>query len=323
MARVVSELQNTPPLTAMTTLWHAVPRKPRHSPTSSNRLITLRLLCSLIAENPYWISVSVLGLIVIKAAITIPLARLFGLPWATAAETGLLLSQGGEFAFVVVGSAMTLKIFSQEIGQFMLIVTSLSMMVTPWIANLGQRIDTIIQKKQEKPIDGDLYQGIPEMQGHVIIAGAGRIGRSIIRILEAESIPYIAIDNDMDVVDEKRKAGRRVYYGDASRHGLLEHFHPETAQAIVLTMEDAHDVAGAISNIRRYWQDLPIYARARDKRIARLLHKAGATMVVAETVEVSVQLSNGLLKGIGVKEPLITRRLDIERQNALIGIRGE
>ena len=127
----------------------------------------------------------------------------------------------------------------------------------------------------------------------------------------------------MDVVSQKRKLGKPISYGDASRHDLLKLFHPENAQAIVLTMDDAHDNAEAIKNIRQFWPNITVYARARDKRVARILHKAGASVVIAETMETSLQLSGRLLQGIGIREDIVTRRLDTERTKAILGIKAE
>jgi CPA2 family monovalent cation:H+ antiporter-2 len=276
----------------------------------------------IVMENLFWLCASVGGLITIKAALIVPLARYSGLSWGTALETGLLLGQAGEFAFVIVGSAMAFGIVTPATGQFMLIVTSLSMVATPSLSYFARKIRLYIEKKSSKVTEATSAE-IPEMQGHVIIAGTGRVGRAITRVLEAESIPYLSIDNNTAVVDEKRKSGKEVFYGDASRHDLLKLFHPETAAAVVLTMEDAHAATHAISVIVKHWPGLPVFARARDMRIARLLHRAGATAVVAETVETSLQLTGFLLKGIGVEEEIVLRRLDIERDRAIIGIEQE
>lgn len=276
----------------------------------------------LVAENYFWLCGSVFGLIIIKAAVIAPLARLFGLGWGTALEAGLLLGQAGEFAFVIVGSAMAFGLLSAETGQFMLIVTGLSMALTPALSYLARKVRLYLDKKNSDIREASV-EDIPEMQDHVIIAGVGRVGRSIMRVLEAESIPFLSIDNNTAVVDEKMKSGKEVFYGDASRHDLLKIFHPEKATAIVLTMEDARAASRAIAIIRQYWPELPVFARARDMRIARILHKAGASTVVAETVETSLQLTGHLLKGIGVDGDVILRRLDIERDRAITGLKEE
>ena len=203
-----------------------------------------------------------------------------------------------------------------------MIVTGLSMIATPGIAVLARKLGDIIDHKSNRPPQTVLVD-IPEMQGHVIIAGLGRVGRALTLVMDAEGIAYLAIENDMRIVAEKRKLGRPVSYGDASRYDMLKQFHPETAQAIVITMEDAHAAAETIINVRRHWPDLPVLVRARDKRVARILHKAGAAIVVAETMETSLQLSGNLLRTLGIEEDVISRRLDFERESAMRGIQGE
>lgn len=265
----------------------------------------------------------VAGLMVIKTAVIMPLARVFGFSWTTAIEAGLLLGQGGEFAFVIVGAAMASGVLPKETGHLMLIVAGLSMAVTPVMAYAGRHVAAAFARKQARRAGDDVQQVIPEMQGHVIVAGVGRVGRALIRVLEAEGVPYVALDNNMDVVATKRTREKNVFYGDASRHELLKHFSPGKAQAVVLTMSDAHEVADALRTVRRFWPDVPVLSRARDKRVARILYGSGANIVVAETVETSMQLSNNLLKTLGVQDEIIARRLDIERQNIIIGIKGE
>lgn len=273
----------------------------------------------LVGENVFWLCASVFGLVAIKALIVTPMARFFGLSWGVALETGLLLGQAGEFAFVIVGSAMALGLLVPATGQFMLIVTTLSMMLTPAVSYIARKVRLYLDKKNSGIMAVTLAD-IPEMQGHVIVAGIGRVGRAITRVLDAESIPYLAIDNNTEVVADKRKAGKVVSYGDASRHDLLKLFYPERASAIVLTMDDPHAAARAIKNIMQFWPSVPVFARAKDMRVARVLHKAGASVVIAETVETSLQLTGSLLKGIGVEEGIILRRLDSERDRAVIGI---
>lgn len=262
-------------------------------------------------NNIFWLCIAVITLILVKAAIIAGLARVFGLTWGRALETGLLLGQAGEFAFVIVGSAMTLGLIVPELGHFVLVMTGLSMMLTPGMSVLARKLRVYLEKNIT------MFEPAPavtEMQGHVIVAGVGRIGDTITRILDAESIPYLCIDGDAEVVEEQRKQGREIYYGDASRRDFLKSFHPERALAIVLTMDDVRSTAEAIKNVLGNWPNVPVYARARDMRVARLLRKAGAAMVIAETVEASLQITGHLLKGIGIEDDVIRRRLELERE---------
>ncbi|MCK5556350.1 MAG: NAD-binding protein, partial [Alphaproteobacteria bacterium] len=275
----------------------------------------------LVEENIFQIFFFVFGLALTKAAVITSLARFFGFPRGVALEAGLLLGQAGEFAFVIVGGAMATGLLSPATGQLALIVTSLSMMLTPGMACLARRIRAYQEKREGVSSEKTGLVDVPDLQGHIIVAGLGRVGRTVTRVLDAESIPYIAIDNDAAVVEEKRKAGKVVFYGDASRHELLRMFHPEKARAIVLTMDDGYAAERAIKNICRFWPDILIFTRALDIRVARRLHKVGASVVIAETVETSLQLAGCLLKGLGIEEEIILNRLNIEREHALLGIK--
>ncbi|MCK4946613.1 MAG: cation:proton antiporter [Alphaproteobacteria bacterium] len=285
--------------------------------------VGMELDIRLVEENVFWIFFFVFSLTLLKAAIITPLARLFGLSWGFALEAGLLLGQAGEFAFVIVGGAMAMELLSPATGNFALIVTSLSMMLTPGMAYLARRVREYQEKKERWPYKKTGSADVSDLQGHVIVAGLGRVGDTITRVLDAESTPYIVIDNDAAVVMKKRKAGKVVSYGDASRYELLRIFHPENALAIVLTMDDSITTVRAIKNIRRFWPDILIFARAFDIHVARRLYSVGASVVITETVETSLQIAGSLLKGIGVEEDIILHRLDIERNHALLGISVE
>lgn len=274
---------------------------------------------SQVMENLFWLGAAVVGLVLLKAMVIAPLARLFGLTWGVAIETGLLLGQSGEFCFVIVGAAMLSKILPQDVGQFMLIVTTLSMVATPGVYYLARKMRIYLEKRASG-ISVARQADIPDMSGHVIIAGAGRVGRSVARVLEAEKIPYIMIDSDTSVVEGRRKESQEIFYGDVSRYEFLKIFHLESAAALVLSMDDARAASKTISLALKYWRGLPIFARARDMRVARVLHKAGATNVVAETHEASLKLTQHLLNGLGVEQDVIFRRLEAERDRARNGL---
>jgi monovalent cation:proton antiporter-2 (CPA2) family protein len=276
----------------------------------------------LVGENLGWLGLSVLGLVLLKALIIAPLARRYGLSWGQAIEAGLLLGQAGEFAFVIVGSAMALRLLAPETGQFMLIVTSLSMMLTPLMAQFARRARLLVDRRNAGVAEASAGD-IPELHGHVIIAGMGRVGRAIARVLDAEALPYVMIDKNTAVVSESRAKGKEVFYGDASHYDLLKLFSPEQSAAVVLTMNDSRDAQTAIENIARHWPDVPVFARAQDKLSARQLHRAGASAVVAETVETSLHLIRYMLRGIGTGEDVIQRRLEVERHRATASITEE
>lgn len=268
-----------------------------------------------IAQEPLWIGASVAGLFVLKSLVTAGLCLAFGLGRATAVETGLLLGQGGEFAFIVVGLAMTLGLIPPDVGQFMLIVAGLTMLVTPLVAGAAERLATFMETGSADTA-AHAVETMAEVEGHVILAGFGRVGRTLVETLQAEAIPFVAIDADAASVAGARTEGLPVYYGDASRLEVLERAHIEGASAVVLTMDSPQAAEQIAKAIRHAWPMIPIYARARDKVHAARLVEAGATVAVPEAFEASLQLAGRVLEGFGVDDEVVRKRLDQQRATA-------
>jgi CPA2 family monovalent cation:H+ antiporter-2 len=270
-----------------------------------------------------WIVASVIGLFVIKSLITALLCVLFGLPRHTALETGLLLGQGGEFAFVVVGLAMNLGLIPPEVGQFMLIVTGLTMVVTPLVAATASRLARHLERPSgsvARPQDDDLGS-VGELQGHVLVAGFGRVGCLLARVLDADAIPYVAIDNSVFNVAEARSVGLPVYFGDASRLELLRRANAEKASMLVLTMDDSAAIEHVVQMVRIEWPHLHVLARARDARHAAHLMDLGASEVIQETLEAGLQLAGRVLAVVGTPEDVARRRTEVQREKEMAALR--
>ena len=244
-----------------------------------------------IAQESFWIISSVIGLFAIKGVIITGLCLAYGLPRHVAIEAGLLLGQGGEFAFVVIGLAVTLGLMPTDTAQFMLIVTGLTMMLTPLVAEGGKRVAAMFEHTHEPQPQGHGVDAFAEGEGHIILAGFGRVGQMLARILDREHVTYLALDMDGPAVGDHRSLGRPVFYGDASRIELLKRAGAQNAAAVVVTMDNPDAAERVVSTVRSNWPALPIYARARDRHHARRLLGHGATDVVPETVESSLQLS--------------------------------
>ena len=275
-----------------------------------------------------WIVASVVGLFLLKSVITAALCVLFGLPRHTALETGLLLGQGGEFAFVVVGLAMNLGLIPAEVGQFMLIVTGLTMVATPLVAATASRLARHLEKplgsSVVRPQDDDL-SSVGELQGHVLVAGFGRVGCLLARVLDADAIPYVAIDNSVFGVAEARSVGLPVYFGDASRlelrYSARQAGHWEKARMLVLTMDDAQAIEHVVQMVRAEWPHLHVLARARDARHAAHLMDLGASEVIQETLEAGLQLAGRVLAVVGTPEDVARRRTEVQREKEMAALR--
>lgn len=270
-----------------------------------------------IAQEAFWIISAVIGMYALKATIVTGLSLAYGLPRHVAVESGLLLGQGGEFAFVVIGLALTLGLMPADTAQFMLIVTGITMMLTPIVAELGKRVAAATEHHPSAEHHTHGVDAFAEGEGHIILAGFGRVGRMLARILDREHVTFLALDLDGPSVGEQRSLGRPVFYGDASRIELLKRAGAQTAAAVVVTMDDPDAAERVVSSVRSNWPALPIYARARDRQHARRLLGHGATDVVPETVESSLQLSLRVLRGIGTSEEVSAKRISLEREAAL------
>ncbi len=270
-----------------------------------------------IAQEAFWIISAVIGMYALKSTIVTGLSLAYGLPRHVAVESGLLLGQGGEFAFVVIGLALTLGLMPADTAQFMLIVTGITMMLTPIVAEVGKRIAAATEHEPHAEHHAHGVDAFSEGEGHIILAGFGRVGRMLARILDREHVTFLALDLDGPSVGEQRSLGRPVFYGDASRIELLKRAGAQTAAAVVVTMDDPEAAERVVSSVRSNWPALPIYARARDRQHARRLLGHGATDVVPETVESSLQLSLRVLRGIGTSEEVSAKRISLEREAAL------
>ena len=253
----------------------------------------------LLLEQPLQVAGVTFGLMALNSALIFGLARAFGLNWRAAIETALLLAASGEFAFVILASAMELDLVPEGLGQSLLVSATLSMMCIPLLAALGLRI----AGRNAGGVSEAPHAPGAAPDGRILVVGYGRVGRLVGEMLDRHGLPWSAIDQDASVVARGRKSGRVLYFGDASRPGFLERCGLEGARALVITADADGDDAGAVealvASVRDRRPDLAIFARARDSQQALRLYELGVTDAVPETVEASLQLSEAVLVGVG------------------------
>jgi monovalent cation:proton antiporter-2 (CPA2) family protein len=276
----------------------------------------------LVLDEWFWLLVSVVGLFALKTVITTCLCLVFGIPRNVSLETGLLLGQGGEFAFVVVGLAISLSLLPPATGQFMLIVAGLTMMVTPLIAFSGSRLSAMLEKPELQAPEEDDIAACCDWQGHVLIAGFGRVGQLLARTLDADGASYLALDKQALHVAAARQQGLPVFYGDASRLELLRRAQAERASILVLTMDSPTVMEEVVRVVKAEWPHLPIVARARDIEHAKRLLKLGANEVIPETLEGSLHLAGRVLQLTGAPESAVMRRIETQRAQELETLRS-
>jgi len=265
-----------------------------------------------VAAKPLWLIAAVVGLYLIKSPIVYALVRLFGEPRSVALEAALLLGQGGEFAFVVIGMATGLALMPGDTAQFMLIVAGLTMIATPPVAHAARRLARAVEARaaaQGRP-DADLPVGL---DGHVIVVGYGRVGQMLGSLLDAQELTHVALDTDADLVARFRNTGAGVFYGDASRPDMLRKFGTDQAAALVVTMDNPSIAERVVATARQHWPNLAIYARARDADHAARLIAHGASHAIPETTEASLQLSEMVLMSAGVPDDAARHIIEARR----------
>jgi CPA2 family monovalent cation:H+ antiporter-2 len=253
-----------------------------------------------------------IALMASKALIIIALSRLFGFSLSSAIHAGLLLSQGGEFAFVLFALASQNGLLDPNTSQTLLVMVTMSMALTPLVAQAGKRASQKLAKISISKSDQIITETL-DLSSHVIVCGYGRVGHTVARLLENENIPYVAADMDSYMVSRERKSGVPVYYGDSARAHVLNALGIKRARAAIITHNDTRVALQTIAAIRDSNPDLPIVARAKNIEQVQKLENAGATLAVAEMFEVSLQMGGALLKSIGVTDHEINRITEIFR----------
>ncbi len=255
------------------------------------------------------------ALLVGKPLILWGLARLFRLSSPVAIRVGLLLSQCGEFAFVILGIAQQLGLIGHRDGAVLIATVALTMATTPLMAAAGRRLATLLQTPHA-PEAERMAEETTDLSGHVIIAGYGRIGQIVGQMLAEQQIPYVAIEQSVPLVEASRKRDRPVYFGDASRSELLDAVGVDRASAAIITLDQADAAERVVAALRRNHPDLRIIARSRDAEHARRLEQAGANDVIHEALEPGLQMGAAALRVCGTPVAAIDRALDAMRHAA-------
>ncbi|WGM37840.1 cation:proton antiporter [Caulobacter sp. NIBR1757] len=242
------------------------------------------------------------GLMALTGSVVFGLARLFGLKTRPALEAALLLAAGGEFAFVILDSAMNAGVVGETAGQTILVASTLSMICIPFLATFGAKLGG---RPGADPGSVAVEPDNERADSGVLVIGYGRVGRLVSDMLGRHDIPWVGIDRDPRLVESGRRSGARIFYGDASRAEFLKHCGLDTARALIITMDSPEGAEAVVATARELRPELTIVARARDARHAKRLYDLGATDAVPETIEASLQLSEAALVDIGIPMGLV------------------
>jgi CPA2 family monovalent cation:H+ antiporter-2/glutathione-regulated potassium-efflux system protein KefB len=261
----------------------------------------------------------VFGVMAIKTGMIFGLARAFGTGTTRAFQMGLLLSQGGEFGFVLFAEAASGLLISPKAAQLFGAVVTVSMAVTPLIFLLASRLrvgSPVPQAARDGPETGTHNDGDKE---RAIIVGGGRFGQVVAQMLAARGVMVTTIDLDAELIDVSKRFGIKVYFGDGRRMDILRAAGIDQAALLVFAIDGAWDVAATLEPIRTEWPELPILARAYDRVHLLQLRRAGVETVVRETFESGVEMGRQALEALNTPATMIDaiadefRRRDDER----------
>jgi glutathione-regulated potassium-efflux system protein KefB len=231
------------------------------------------------------------GLVVIKFSIMYLLARWRGLPDACSRRLAIVLSQGGEFAFVLLSAGVVASVLEPQQAKILSLAVTLSMITTPLLLLL----DEVISKKNTGSEKVPVFDRPRGQQGHVIIAGLGRFGQIITRVLSARKVPFTALDTSATQINLIKKAGFTGYFGDASRLNILRASRIDKAAGFVIAVNNMETSLKIARIVRDHYPDLPIFARARNRQHVHQLMDIGVTVIRRETFLSAVELTKDIL----------------------------
>jgi monovalent cation:proton antiporter-2 (CPA2) family protein len=249
----------------------------------------------LLSAEPLQVIAATAAFLALKILVVAAVGRLTRHAALASWRMGFTLPAGGEFAFVLFALAARQRILDAHMADFLVLVVTLSMMVAPLILALHDRVrEALVSAEPGKPFDT-----IDERDNRVIIAGFGRVGQIVSRVLRARHIKFTALDSSQTHVDFVRRFGNRIYYGDASRLDLLRAAGAETAELFVLAIDDVDASVRTAELVRTYFPELKILARARNRQHAFALMDHNVDYIIRETYGSSLELAEAVLTRLG------------------------
>ena len=270
-----------------------------------------------------WVIVSVAVLVAVKTLVLYVLARISGLRSSERMQFASVLSQGGEFAFVLFSTASSQKLFKDDQMALLLVTVTLSMMTTPLLMKL---VDKLLSRRLNPADDEDEAPWVDDDKPQVIVVGFGRFGQVIGRLLMANKMRITVLERDISAVNLMRKYGYKVYYGDATQLELLRSAGAEAAESIVITCNDPEDTMKLVELCQQHFPHLHILARARGRVEAHELLQAGVKHFSRETFSSALELGRKALISLGMhphqaqRAQMHFRRLDMRMLRELMPV---
>ena len=270
-----------------------------------------------------WVIVSVAVLVAVKTLVLYVLARISGLRSSERMQFASVLSQGGEFAFVLFSTASSQKLFKDDQMALLLVTVTLSMMTTPLLMKL---VDKLLSRRLNPADDEDEAPWVEDDKPQVIVVGFGRFGQVIGRLLMANKMRITVLERDISAVNLMRKYGYKVYYGDETQLELLRSAGAEAAESIVITCNDPEDTMKLVELCQQHFPHLHILARARGRVEAHELLQAGVKHFSRETFSSALELGRKALISLGMhphqaqRAQMHFRRLDMRMLRELMPV---
>ncbi|WEK42861.1 MAG: cation:proton antiporter [Candidatus Sphingomonas colombiensis] len=271
--------------------------------------LTIGMMLNLhaIAERPLFVAAMAAALIATKTLVIFLIALAFRMNWRGALALGVLLSQGGEFGFVLFAQATNAYLIAPDAASLFGAIITLSMATTPFLMMATRRL-------REQPVSGDQEREGPSADGaNALVVGYGRFGQTVGQILLASEIPVTLIDTDIEMIDIAAEFGAKVYYGDGTRIDVLRQAGAAEAELIMFCIDGDQISPDIMEGVHEAFPNAAIYVRAYDRRALVKLKAGPAALVVREVLESAVKMARSALHGLGVDQTNIDRAEEMYR----------
>lgn len=248
-----------------------------------------------LSHVPY-MSALVVCIMALKGLAIVVLGLSFKFSTAQSLKAGALLSQGGEFAFIILGLALNESVVDREVGQMLGGAIAFSMVLTPLFV---AATNAFLSWRFPEQTRADLFPELSLLEQHVVILGFGRIGQNIASILSKQQVHFVGVDRNEHVVTEARKRSPWIFYGNATHLRLLEALGVGRAKVVINCIDDPGKSLSICETMLKYFPNTKFVARARDEQHAKKLSQLGVSSIALETTEISIQISAVALEKYG------------------------
>lgn len=263
---------------------------------------------SIVKSHPLSIMQLVALLLFFKAAILFTIAKIFKIDTQNATLFSLTLAQGGEFCFVLIAFAAGIKLLPPDLSGQLIAAVAMSMLLTPLMIIIYEKVLAAYFVRCQKD---EAFDTIENQKSTVVIAGFGRVGQIIGRLLLANKIKTTVLDLDVDTINVVRKFGFKVFYGDASRMDLLETAGIKEASLFILAIDDSEKGLEIVKNVRKYYPHIKILCRVRGRTEAYDFLKEDFNHIYRETFDTALVMGVDALKSLGFEEQQANRTVKI------------